>query len=112
MENSARYHGRKHRAAGFIRLFIIWRLSREPMYGYSMIDEVQNLGIGSYRPSTIYFVLGNLERAGFIKGKRVEAGGRMRKMYETTAEGKLLLKRIKENKVKGLLREFIESLLN
>jgi PadR family transcriptional regulator PadR len=111
-KNEAGYHGRRHRAAGFIWLFMIWRLSKEPMYGYSMIDEVQNLGIGAYQPSTIYSVLAKLEKAGFIKGKKVEVGGRLRRMYETTAEGKKLLKRIKENKVKGLMREFIESLLH
>jgi DNA-binding PadR family transcriptional regulator len=33
-----KYHNRKKRGAGFIWLFIIWRLSKEPMYGYSMID--------------------------------------------------------------------------
>jgi DNA-binding PadR family transcriptional regulator len=73
---------------------------------------VKNLGIGAYQPSTIYFVLAKLEKAGFIKGRRVEAGGRLRKIYATTAQGKLLLKKIKENKVKGLVREFIKSLLN
>jgi DNA-binding PadR family transcriptional regulator len=57
-------------------------------------------------------VLRELESAGFIKGKRVEAGGRLRRIYETTPEGRMLLKRIKKNKVKGQMREFIESLLN
>ena len=111
-KNKAGYHGRRKHGAGFIWLFVIWRLSKEPMYGYSMIDEVQNLGIGAYQPSTIYFVLAKLEKSGFIKGKRVEVGGRLRRMYETTPQGKLLLKKIKETKVKGLLREFIESLLD
>lgn len=111
MEGNAAYHGRKRHRTGFIWLFIIWRLSKEPMYGYKMIDEVQNLGISAYQPSTIYPVLVKLEKAGFIKGKRIEVGGRIRRMYETTAQGKMLLKHIKENKVKGLMREFIESLL-
>lgn len=97
--------------AGFIGLFLIWRLRHQPQYGYSLIREVHGLAIRRPPTSTLYAILNKLERAGYVKSKKEKHGQRVRRRYATTAKGWALFNRIRKGKVRGLLRQFLETLV-
>jgi len=94
----------------FMGLFLIWRLKKEPMYGYSLVKEIQGMGMIPIKQSTIYMILGKLEEAGFVKAKIEQEKKRMRKTYSTTPKGNAVFEKIKKTKVKGNMREFLKAL--
>ena len=94
----------------FLGLFLIWRLKKEPMYGYSLAREITDLGMIPVKQSTIYVILGKLEEAGLIKAKIEEAEKRMRKIYSTTPKGAAVFDRARKTKIKGKIREFLKEL--
>ena len=96
----------------FLALFLIWRLSKESMYGYRLIGEVRDLGLSAGRPSTLYLVLSRLETKGLIKSHNTEVGKRVRKMYRTTQRGAQFFQEVKKMRVKGRLRMFLKELLS
>jgi DNA-binding PadR family transcriptional regulator len=102
-----REHGMK-----FLALFLIWRLLKSPLHGYYITQELKDMGVIPVKPSTIYLVLSKLEKGGLVKGSPGEAGKRMRKEYRVTAKGRAVFERIKKERVRGLLREFLKSLLS
>ena len=81
------------------------------MHAYALMDEIREFAISPCKPSTIYVILDALEKRGLIQGKLRLQGKRARKTYATTDSGKALFKKIKKDKIKGLIREFISSLL-
>ncbi|OIO24886.1 hypothetical protein COT30_04965 [Candidatus Micrarchaeota archaeon CG08_land_8_20_14_0_20_49_17] len=101
----------KKHGAKFLSLFLIWRLARSPMHAYALMGEIRELAISPCKPSTIYVILDALEKRGLIRGRLRMHGKRARKTYATTSEGKALFKKIKKDKIKGLIREFIGALL-
>ncbi len=84
---------------GFIRLHILYHASKEPVFGLSLIKELERHG---YRmsPGTLYPILHQMESSGFLSSERTIIGGKMRKYYRITEEGKEALSqahvRIKE----------------
>lgn len=95
-----------------LRLFFIWRLARKPMHGYQILGEVQDMGLIWCKPSTVYSILSSLERDGLVRSRTSKAAGRTRKTYSTTAAGEAKLAFVKKNKIKGVLRQFMEELLS
>ncbi len=100
-----------HTGDKFLALFLLWRLKKEPMYGYLLIDEINELGLSPRRQSTVYAILSKLEKGSLIRGHNEQAGRRIRKMYRTTAKGAALLKKVKDTRITGVLREFLEGML-
>ena len=100
-----------HRAP-IVTLFLIWRLHGHPRHGYLLVQDMQELAIKPVKPSTVYALLGKMERAGLVKSHLDRGGKHIRKMYSTTAKGWKLLQAIKKTKIKGLWREFMMSLLS
>ncbi|MGV8176321.1 MAG: PadR family transcriptional regulator [Candidatus Bilamarchaeaceae archaeon] len=96
----------------FLGLYLIWRLMKEPMYGYKLIGEIGGLGLSAHRPSTLYLVLSRMENLGLIRGTSKKVAGRTRRIYKTTKRGEELYKRVRSTRIKGPLREFIGDLLN
>lgn len=94
-----------------LALFLIWRLKKEPMHGYSLIREMQDIGLSPHRQSTIYSILSKLEKLGLVKSHNKEAGNRIRKMYSTTAKGAEFFEGVKKKRMNGITREFIDALL-
>lgn len=95
----------------FLSLFLLWRLNKNPEYGYSLISEFNNISIGPSKPSTIYLMLSKLEKMGLVHGEKKEVDQRVRKLYKTTEKGRALLKKVKDEKITGKLREFMAFLL-
>jgi PadR family transcriptional regulator PadR len=84
---------------GLIRLHILHHAAEGPVYGQAMIDELSRHG---YRLSagTLYPILHGMERTGYLRSRTTARGGRSRREYRATAEGRRALvtarKRVQE----------------
>lgn len=71
---------------------ILQFLEKESMHGYQLIGKIRK-GFGIYLgPSTVYPLLGQLEKKGYVKSAWDMNAERPRKVYVLTAEGKNILK--------------------
>ena len=76
---------------GLLDLIILQYLSNEPMHGYQVIIKIRkNYGI-YFGPSTIYPLLGTLEKKGYIQSKWNMTFERPRKVYNLTNDGQNIL---------------------
>ena len=96
----------------FLGLFFIWRLKKSPAHCYSLLDEIKDMGMVSVKPSTVYLILSKLEKAGLVKSEVKQAGRRARRVYSVTLKGRAVFEKLKKEKVKGQLREFLAELLS
>ncbi len=93
-----------HRISRFIQPSLLLLLSRKPSHGYSLIEGLKRLGFHkeSMDIGAIYRNLRKLEKEGFVKSFWEKSGGREKRCYEVTPEGRSLLdlwaERIKERK--------------
>ncbi len=72
-------------------MIILQYLEKESMHGYQLITKIRK-GFGVYfGASTIYPLLGTLEKKGYLKSIWNMKTERPRKVYELTNEGKNLL---------------------
>ena len=69
-----------------------------PMYGYSLIKEVQKRTDGQlrFKEGTIYPALHRLEQDDLIRGEWVSVNGLDRRYYSLTEKGQRVLRRRKE----------------
>jgi len=76
---------------GLLDMIILQFLQNEPMHGYEVITKIRkNFGV-YFGPSTIYPLLGTLEKKGYITCTKEQKNGRQRKVYTITTEGKQYL---------------------
>lgn len=92
---------------GLIRLHILYHASKEPVFGFGIIEE---LGRHGYKLSagTLYPMLHSMEEAGYLRSKSRLVVGKMRRNYRITAEGRKALATAKE-KVTELFGELFED---
>lgn len=78
---------------GYGRLAILMLLSRESLTGYDIIKLIEKKTKCFWRltPGGIYPNLRKLERKGYVKGHWESKGGRRKRLYTITDEGKRLL---------------------
>jgi PadR family transcriptional regulator, regulatory protein PadR len=78
-------------AKGLLDTIILEQLQKESLHGYQLITNIRK-GFGVYfGPSTIYTLLGQLEKKGYIKSAWNMNSDRPRKEYTLTEQGKSLL---------------------
>ena len=79
--------------AGSTKLYILSVLNKGPLHGYGVLKEIKDKSDGccTITPGTIYPVLRELERDGFIVSSKAMMGGRTRITYELTERGKQVL---------------------
>jgi PadR family transcriptional regulator, regulatory protein PadR len=78
-------------AKGLLDMIILQYLDKESMHGYQLITKIRK-GFGVYfGPSTIYPLLGTLEKKGFVNSEWNMNSERPRKVYKLTNEGKNVL---------------------
>ena len=78
-------------AKGLLDMIILQYLQKESMHGYQIITNIRK-GFGVYfGPSTVYPLLGTLEKKGYIKSVWNMNSERPRKVYTLTEQGKSLL---------------------
>jgi DNA-binding PadR family transcriptional regulator len=71
---------------------ILQYLEKEPMHGYQLITKIRK-DFGLYLgPSTVYPLLGQLEKKGYVKSSWNMKAERPKKVYELTTDGKNVLK--------------------
>jgi PadR family transcriptional regulator, regulatory protein PadR len=72
-------------------LIILQFLSTEPMHGYQVIAKIRkNFGI-YFGPSTVYPMLGTLEKKGYVDSNWNMNSERPRKVYSLTSNGQNML---------------------
>jgi len=92
---------------GFIKIHILYHASKAPIFGVEIAEELARHGY-SISPGTLYPVLHRLEKEGFMESSSRVVNGRVRKYYQATAEGKLVLEQSKK-KIRELVTEVIEE---
>ena len=76
---------------GLLDMIILQYLEHESMHGYQLITTIRK-GFGVYfGPSTVYPLLGLLEKKGYVKSVWNMDSERPRKVYNLTNEGKEVL---------------------
>ena len=76
---------------GLLDLVILQFLSNEPMHGYQVITKIRKTFGVYFGPSTIYPLLGSLEKKGFVDSHWDMNFDRPRKVYSLTNEGQSML---------------------
>lgn len=86
----------KELAKGSTALLVLGVLSKEEMYGYQIIKQVElkSENVFQMNEGTLYPILHALEQEGCLTSvwREAEEGGRRRKYYKITADGSLELK--------------------
>ena len=76
---------------GLLDLIVLQFLSTEPMHGYQVITKIRkNFGV-YFGPSTIYPLLGTLEKKGYVDSHWNMNFERPRKVYSLTNDGQSML---------------------
>ena len=76
---------------GLLDMIVLQYLNTEPMHGYQIISKIRkNFGI-YFGPSTIYPLLGTLEKKGYVDSHWNMNFDRPRKVYSLTAGGQSML---------------------
>jgi len=82
---------------GILDIVILQFLNVEPMHGYKIITSIrQNFGV-YFGSSTIYLLLGVLEKKGYIKSQWTLNSYHPKKVYALTLEGSNLLNGTEES---------------
>jgi DNA-binding PadR family transcriptional regulator len=76
---------------GLLDLIILQFLSTQPMHGYQIITKIRKSFGVYFGPSTIYPLLGTLEKKGFVKSEWNMNYDRPRKIYSLTNDGQNML---------------------
>jgi len=76
---------------GLLEVIVLQYLNHENMCGYQLITKIQKDFAVNFGPSTIYPLLGAMEKKGYIKGIWDSVGEKQRKIFALTNEGKNVL---------------------
>ena len=88
---------------GLLDMIVLEYLDEESMHGYQIISKIRK-GFGVYLgPSTIYPLLGLLEKKGYVASAWNMCTVRPRKIYKLTNEGKNVLN-FAENSLKLIVK--------
>ena len=79
---------------GFLSFLILFLLSKKPMHGKGLAEEIEKRKGEKPSPGTIYPALKALKEAGLIEEKKVSGGKTI--VYALTDEGKFALKVAKQ----------------
>ena len=91
---------------GLLDMIVLQYLNEESMYGYQMITKIRK-GFGVYLgPSTVYPLLGLLEKKGYVTSVWNMCTIRPRKMYKLTNEGHSVLN-FAENSLRLIVKNMV-----
>jgi DNA-binding PadR family transcriptional regulator len=92
---------------GLVRLHILHHSASRPIFGQWMIDE---LAVHGYRLSagTLYPILHGLEEQGYLRSLVKKSGGRARRVYRITPQGRRALG-VARRRVQELFGEMFEE---
>lgn len=87
-------------------------ISRQEIYGYDLIKELQDMGFNDIKGGTVYPLLQKLEKNKLIDGKtKPSPDGPNRKYFTITEDGKNELKEFKTqwNDLVGVVEQIMED---
>ncbi|HRP95076.1 MAG TPA: PadR family transcriptional regulator [Rhodocyclaceae bacterium] len=93
--------------AGLIRLHILHHAAEAPVFGLGIIAELRRHGY-AISAGTLYPMLHGLEKKGYLRSHHERTGGRDRRVYEITGQGRIALAEAK-GKVRELFGELFEG---
>jgi DNA-binding PadR family transcriptional regulator len=76
----------RHFFLGFVKIHILHHAAQEPVFGLALIRELGRHGY-ELSPGTLYPVLHELERAGYVQREDRVVEGKVRKYYRATPSG-------------------------
>ena len=78
---------------GNLELLLLAVLQAERAHGYAIIKQLRERSEGAFdlAEGTVYPALYRLEKQGLLKSSRSEVGGRKRRVYSITADGRAAL---------------------
>ena len=76
---------------GLLDLIVLQFLSTQPMHGYQIITKIRKSFGVYFGPSTIYPLLSQLEKKGYVNSQWNMNNERPRKTYNLTNEGQTML---------------------
>jgi PadR family transcriptional regulator, regulatory protein PadR len=91
----------------FVRVHVLHHAAREAIFGLEMIEELRRHGY-ALSPGTLYPILHGLEKSGVLVSQEKVVGGKMRKYYKATAQGRRMLAEARE-KIRELVAEILED---
>ena len=85
--------------SGSTSMLILKLLEGKDMYGYEMIEALREKSnnVFELKAGTLYPLLHGMEEKGYLGSCEQEEGGKIRKYYSITKEGKKILKQKKED---------------
>ena len=89
----------------FVRVHVLHHAVEGEIYGVEMIEELGRHGY-SLGPGTVYPLLHSMETSGYLVCEKRVVGGKIRKYYRSTEEGRLALKELRAK-----IQELIEEVL-
>lgn len=92
---------------GFVRVHVLHRAAQGPIYGVALLDELRQRG-HAVGPGTLYPLLHELERGGFLARETRIVEGRARKYYRLTAGGARALADTRP-RIRELVGELLET---
>jgi PadR family transcriptional regulator, regulatory protein PadR len=96
---------------GLLDMIILEYLNKETMHGYQVITKIRkDFGV-YFGPSTIYPLLGMLEKKGYLKSIWNMDAERPRKMYTLTSDGKNVLS-FTENSLNLICKNMENQIVN
>ncbi|NJL89158.1 MAG: helix-turn-helix transcriptional regulator [Coleofasciculaceae cyanobacterium SM2_1_6] len=93
--------------SSLIRLHILHHAIREPIFGLGIIEELARHGY-KLSTGTLYPMLHDLERKGYLSSMEERSGRQSRRLYRATELGKATLEDAKQ-KVQELFGELFED---
>ena len=104
---------------GFLRLYVLHRIAARPAHGYDLLQEIESKTEGVWRPGagSIYPILKELVRRGYIRAESHKKTGKPQRIYHITPEGRALLQQSGEMLLKtgqnwGAMRSIIIELVD
>ncbi len=88
---------------GFVKLYTLWRASKEDVYGVQILKEMAELGF-KLSPGTLYPTLAALLKERDVKVYQKVVNGKVRKFYKLTPKGRRELDEVRE-RLKVLMRQ-------
>ncbi|MBZ0180135.1 MAG: PadR family transcriptional regulator [Melioribacteraceae bacterium] len=92
---------------GFVKVHILHHADKEPIFGQEFHEELKRHGY-DLSFGTLYPIFHKLEADGYLKSKKENINGKIRRYYSITATGKKLLNKAKEQ-AKELVEELYED---
>ncbi|MEX0728693.1 MAG: PadR family transcriptional regulator [Planctomycetaceae bacterium] len=92
---------------GFVRLHILHHADKQAICGIEMMEELKRHGY-NLGPGTLYPILHHLEKSKYLVREDQVVGGKRRKNYRITKNGRKLLAEAQQ-KLRELFSEVVED---